>query len=140
MNITRYVLPVVVGAMSGMILIILGRNLAFTMYPLLPGTDKYDADSLARSIKLLPDKGFMLLLINSAVCAFFAGLIATVVSARTTIRPPLVVGFVLMLSGLYNVIYLSEPVWFAVSDLLVYMPFAWLGYLIVRKKGGSVES
>ena len=134
MQVTKYVLPVVVGAMSGMILIILGRNLVFNIYPLLPGTDKYDADSLAKSIKLLPDKGFMLLLVNTVVCSFLAGLVATLVSKRTTIRPPLVVGFVLMLSGLYDVIYLGEPLWFSILNLIVYMPFAWLGYLTVRKK------
>jgi len=134
MQITKYVLPVVVGAMCGMILIILGRNLVFTIYPLLPGTDKYDADSLGRSIKLLPDKGFIMLLVNSAVCSFLAGIIATLVSKRETMRPPLVVGFVLMLAAVYDFINLGEPTWFAVINVLIYMPLAYLGYVTLRKK------
>ena len=134
MQITKYVLPVVVGAMCGMILVILGRDWIFTLYPLLPGTDKYDADSLAKSIKLLPDNAFMLLLLNSVVSSFLAGIISSLVSLRTTMRPPLVVGFVLMLAGLYDVLNLPEPTWFIVANLLVYMPAAYLGYLVVRKK------
>ena len=134
MQLTKYVLPVVVGAMIGMILTILGRNMVFSVYPLLPGTDKYDADSMARSMKLFPQKGYMLLLVNTFVCSYLAGLIATLVAGRMSMRPPLVVGFVLMLAGVYDLAYLGEPMWFAAANLVIYMPLAYLGYLTVRKK------
>jgi hypothetical protein len=134
MQVTKYVLPVVVGAMCGMILITLGEMWIETMYPLLPGTDKYDAESLAKSIKLMPDKAFIMLLVNYIVCSFFAGLIATLVSKREAMRPAVIVGLVLTLAGLYNVINLPHPLWFTVLNLIVYMPFAYLGYLAVRKK------
>ncbi|MFI5196533.1 MAG: hypothetical protein ACHQD8_05540 [Chitinophagales bacterium] len=139
MQVTKYVLPVVVGAMSGMILIILGENWIETLYPLLPGTDKYDVESLAKAIKLMPDNAFRLLLVNYMVCSFCAGLIATLISKRTTMRPPLIVGFVLTLAGLYNVISLPHPLWFTILNLVVYMPFTWLGYLTMRKKVGGKD-
>ena len=140
MAITKYVLPVVVGAMSGMILITLGEMWIETIYPLRAGTDKYDVDSLAKGLKDMPDKAFVLLLVNYIVCSFLAGLIATLVANRTMLRPAIVVGIVLTLAGLYNVIYLPHPLWFSFANLLVYLPFAYLGYLIVRKKELNVTN
>jgi len=140
MGITKYVLPVVVGAMSGMILITLGEMWIETIYPLRAGTDKYDVDSLAKAIKEMPDKAFVLLLINYIVCSFLAGMISTLVGRRTSLRPALVVGIVLTLAGLYNVINLPHPLWFSVLNLLVYLPFVYLGYLIVRKKEVNSEN
>ena len=139
MRITQYVLPVVVGAMVGMILITLGEMWIETLYPLPAGTDKYDVDSLARAMKTMPDKAFVLLLVNYAICSFLSGLIATLISKRVTLRPPLVVGIVLTLAGLYNVINLPHPLWFSVLNLLVYLPFAYLGYLVIRKKTAGGE-
>lgn len=134
MEITRYVLPVVVGAMSGMILIILGENALHNLYPLLPGTDKYDPASLAMALKLMPVRFFQLLLANYIISSFLAGVISTLVARRNTMRPAIVVGIVLTLAGIYNVIYLPQPLWFSVINLVVYLPFTFAGYLAVRKK------
>lgn len=134
MKVTKYVLPVVVGAMIGMILIILGEMWIHHMYPLPPGTDMYDAASLAKGMKDLPEKAFGFMMINYVVCSFLAGVISTLIAGRTTMRPALVIGIVLTLAGVYNVINLPHPGWFTISNLLVYIPFSCLGYLVVRKK------
>ncbi len=134
MQITKYVLPVVVGAMSGMILITLGEMAIHHMYPLPPGTDLYDADSLAKAMKQMPESALLFLLVNYVISSFLAGIIATLISGRVTLRPALVVGIVLTLAGLYNVIVLPHPMWFSMLNLLVYLPFVYLGYLAVRKK------
>src|ERR1700761_4905414 len=119
MNFTKYVLPVVIGAMAGMILITLGEMYIETIYPLQAGTDKYDADSLAKAMKLMPEKAFVMLLVNYMVCSFGAGIIATLVAKRESFRPALVVGIVLTLAGVYNVINLPHPVWFSAVNLFV---------------------
>jgi hypothetical protein len=134
MGLTKYVLPVVVGAMAGMILITLGEMWIETMFPLPAGTDKYDVDSLAKAMKTMPDKAFVLLLVNYMICSFGAGAIATLVAKRVLMRPAIVVGIVLTLAGLYNVINLPHPAWFTAVNLIVYLPFAYLGYLVTRKK------
>jgi len=134
MEITRYVLPVVVGAMSGMILIILGENYLHQLFPLLPGTDPYDPESLAKAMQMMPARFFELLLINYTIASFFAGFVATLVARRNTIRPAVVVGIVLTLAGLYNALNLHQPTWFSVTNLLIYLPMTCVGYLVIRKK------
>ncbi len=140
MGVTKYVLPVVVGAMSAMMLITLGEMWIETLYPLAPGTDKYDVDSLAKGMKAMPDKAFMLLLVNYIVCSFLAGIVSTLLSKRISAKPATVVGIVLTLAGLYNILYLPHPVWFSVVNLLVYLPFTYLGYLLLRRDPESSTS
>ena len=82
----------------------------------------------------MPGKVFGLLLVNYAVASFIAGLTATLIARRNTMRPAIVVGIVLTLAGLYNVLFLPHPLWFALVNLLVYLPFTFIGYLLVRKK------
>lgn len=134
MQFTKYVLPVVVGSMAGMMLIIFGEMAIHHLYPLLPGTDLYDKDSVAKYIAQLPASAFVLILVNYSICSFLAGLIATLVSNRVARRPPLVVGIVLTLAGLYNVINLPQPLWFSILNLLVYLPFTYLGYVTIRRR------
>lgn len=132
MAVTKYVLPVVVGAMSGMMLITFGEIAIHHLYP-MPGVDLYDADSLAKGMKTMPANAFALMLVNYALCSFFAGLIATLVGRRTEARPAIIVGIVLTLAGIYNAINLPHPAWFY-TCVLVYLPSAYLGYLTVRRK------
>jgi hypothetical protein len=139
MRITQYVLPVVVGAMSGMVLITLGEKVIYFKYPPPANTDFYDSDSLARYLKLLPVNAFVLLLVNYIICSFLAGVISTLVAKRESIRPALVVGFVLTLSGLYYIFTMPQPLWYSLATMFAFMPFAYLGYLVVRKKAANGE-
>jgi len=140
MEITKYVLPVVVGAMSGMILITFGEIGIHQLYPLPAGTDLYDPESLAKAMKLMTNTEFELLMANYIIASFLAGVITTLVAKRTMARPTIIVGIVLTLAGLYNVIALPHPMWFTVSNLFVYLPLAYLGYLAVRKKQKTQET
>jgi hypothetical protein len=137
MQFTKYVLPVVVGSMSGVVLIMLGEKGLHLMYPLPKGTDLYDVESVAKYIAGLPSAAFGLELIIYIIASFFAGILSSLLSKRASKRPPVVVGIVLTLAGLYNVINLPQPAWFSVVSMLVYLPSAYLGFLIVRSKSGE---
>ena len=137
MQFTKYVLPVVVGSMSGMILITLGEYGLHLMYPLPKGTDLYDVDSVAKYIGGLPSAAFVTELIIYILASFFAGIISSLLSKRVSKRPPVVVGIVLTLAGLYNVLNLPQPTWFSIVSMLVYLPSAYSGFLVVRSKSGE---
>ena len=87
MAVTKYVLPVVVGAMSGMILMTLGKNVVYVKYPPPAGTDFYDADSLAKYMQQLPAAAFVLFLVDYIICSFLAGIITTLTAKRETAIP-----------------------------------------------------
>ncbi len=121
MQFAKYVLPVVVGAMGGMLLIRLGETWVRTTNEALPGM-------------MMPEKGFMLLAVVYIIGSFFAGVIATLVSKRAERTPAIVVGIVLTLAGLFNVFNSLHPGWFVAVNLVIYMAFAYVGYLAARKK------
>jgi hypothetical protein len=134
MKATKYILPVVVGAIAGMLLIKVGENQLEKLYPLPAGIDNNNIDALATAIAAMPKAAFELLLLNYAISSFVAGLAATLMAGRTFARPAVIVGIILTLGGLFNVItFPKQPIWFSVSNLLVYLPLAVIGYLAGRK-------
>lgn len=134
MNITKYVLPVVVGSMSGMMLITFGERAIYLKYPLPADTDLYYAESVAKYLSVLPQQAFFLFLINYILCSVLAGVIATLVVGRVSVKPALIAGFALTLAGAYRALEFPVPVWFKIVSLLVYLPGAWAGFLIARKR------
>ena len=133
MQTTKYILPVVVGVLASMMLMKVGYTAIIKMY-LPPGTDQNDLMAISRVVQQLPLSAFLFLLVNYITFSFLAGIISTLVSKRETILPTLVVGIVLTLSGLYNVISIKHPLWFAIISVLVYFPFCYLGYWVAKKK------
>ncbi len=134
MEITRYILPVVSGAMIGILVIVLGENIVHSIYPYPPGTDLSNPESIRLAIKLMPAKLLIMVLVNFAIASFIAGFVASIASKRITAMPALVVGLVLTLSGMYNALFLPHPLWFTLANLVVYLPFSYLAYLLIRKK------
>jgi hypothetical protein len=134
MGITKYVLPVVVGAMAGMILITLGKIGVYLKYPPPSGTDFYDADSLAKYMKILPANGFVLFLVDYVICSFAAGVICTLIAKRASVIPAVAVGIALTLSGMYYIFTMPQPMWYSLASMFAFLPFVYLGYLSVRKK------
>ena len=134
MNFTRYILPVVTGAIMAMIFLLTGQHIIHNMYPALPVTEMQDVDILSAALRMIPARYYQLLLGNNIIAAYCGGLIATLIAKRESKLPAIVVGIVLTLSDLYNAINLPHPPWFAVLSLVVYLPFSYLGCLLVKKK------
>jgi hypothetical protein len=118
MQITKYILPVVAGAMAGMILITVSQTKIV----------------LAYGNEAMPDTAYMALIGVYMVCSFCAGVIATAIAQRETAIPGVVVGIVLTLAGIYNMMHISHPGWFIAGNVVAYLPFTYLGYLLIRKK------
>lgn len=124
MQVAKYVLPVVTGAMSGMILIVAGRALVKSVCGLPEGVGGEG----------LPGNALVMFLVSYMVCSFLAGLIATLVAQRLSVVPAIVVGVLLTLAGIYDILKLSLPGWFMVLNLLVYVPCAYSGGRVAVKK------
>lgn len=119
MGFTKYILPVVAGVMSGVILMTFGEVRIETTYG---------------AGGVMPDSAFMILIAMYAVCSLITGIISTAVAERTTSIPAIVSGITLTLAGIYNMLHLPHPLWFSIFCLLAYLPFTYAGYLLIRKK------
>jgi hypothetical protein len=122
MGFAKYILPVITGIVTGILLIAAGKLFIYTLYP-----------------EHISDAAYALLILNFAVCSFLAGMVATIIAGRSSVKPALVLGIVLTLSGMADIIKLSQPVWFSSFSLLMYIPFTYFGYLLVRKHHKSLR-
>lgn len=102
--------------------------------------DLNDKEQLAAYIDKLPASAYALLLLNYAVAAFIAGLVATSITRRynrkvaTPARPAIVCGVLLTVAGISNALALPHPLWFVICNVFIYLPMAFAGYTLVRKK------
>lgn len=132
---TKYVLPTVVGTMSGMILQTLGEKAIHTAYPPPPGISLDNPEILAKYITTLPNAAFLMLLANFAMCSLATGIISTLVVGRESMRPALIASIILTLAQVFNIYLLPpQPMWFVICSILAHIPFTLLGYFISRKR------
>lgn len=134
MNFTKYVLPVVVGSAAGMFLIKMGELALGKMYTLPVVTDLNNLEPLKAAIMALPISAFMLLLVNYIIASLVSGITSTLVIKGTSAIPAIVSGVILTVGGIANIMRIPHPLWFSITNLLIYIPFAWLGYFAFRKK------
>ena len=129
MNVTRNILPVLAGVVGGMILIFVGELAIHALYPSMD-----NVAGLETGMASIPATAFILIILNYAACSFLAGIISTMVSRRVANLPALVVGIVLSIAGIYNALNVPQPAWVSVTSVLMFLPFAYLGYFVARRK------
>ena len=100
-----------------------------------PGLDPRNPKTISDMMTNMPIAAFVWLLLGYAVSAFLGGLVATFIAGRNNVQPALIVGTFLTVGGIMNLIMIPyHPVWFMVVSILIYVPFAWLGYMAAKAK------
>jgi hypothetical protein len=128
------VMAVVVGTAVGMLCIVFMQMGIYHFYPLPPGTDLYDAASAQVALSAMPAIVLWLLTASYVIGSLIAGIVASLISKRNTKNPALICGVLMAISGIINVTTIHYPLWFTVATFFAYLPFAYVGYIIVRKK------
>lgn len=106
-----------------------------------PGLDPRNPQTVSDMMASMPLAAFLWLLLGYAVSAFAGGVVATFLSGRNNVQPALIVGAALTVGGIMNLIAIPyHPLWFMITNVLIYLPFAWVGYLITKKKKVATET
>ena len=129
-------LSVLAGVVSGMALIMIFEQLEGYIYPPPPGLDFHNPEAIKQMMSNMPLGGFLYLLGSYALASLVGGIVATLLSGKEISSPAIITGSVLTIGGIMNLCMLHHPIWFAVINLLEYVPMAYLGYLIVRTRPG----
>lgn len=128
------VLSIIVGTITGMLCIVFMQMGIYHFYPPLPGTDLYDADSVAVAMRSMPSVVLILFICSYAIASFVAGITATLISKRLFMYPALISALIMTIAGVINALAVHLSSWFLFTICFVYIPFSWLAYLCVRKK------
>ena len=120
----------IAGAVVAMICISLIEVQCSSIYPTPAGVNFKDPVQLKAFLDSRPIGAYVLVLLGYAIGSFAGGFIATFLSGRIDMKRALIVGSLLTAAGLFN----PDPIWFKIISSLIYLPMAFLGFMVAKKK------
>jgi len=118
----RYVVALVLGFIAGFVMVFAGTALSSLLFPLPEGFDLKDQKAFAGHISSLPFTAFLLTLAAHASGPFVAGLVCSAIVRRFWLPGQIGLGFAFLAGGVMTLFEFPHPLWFAVADLLLYLP------------------
>ena len=126
-GIIRSVLGVFVGAVAAGIVIGAVEGVGHLIYPLPPGVDMADAESLRAAMADVPAGALLIRLLGWGLGSLAGGWVAALVAGRSPMTHAFVVGLILTAAGISNLMVMPHPAWFLFLGLLIFMPAALVG-------------
>jgi hypothetical protein len=100
-----------------------------------PELDPRNPKTISDMMANMPLAAFIWLLLGHGIGALAGGLIATYIVGRNNVQPALIVGGCITVGGIMNLVAIPyHPLWFMITDTLIFLPLAWVGYLLAKKK------
>lgn len=137
----RKILAVIVAWITAGAIILIGQMFMTSIWTAPTPSVREEPAAMQLYFNAQPTAYFVTLAVIYAVASFAGGFVATKMGRRFSSGPTLalIIGVLLTLGGLLNffVVLPYHPLWVAVLCLLIYIPFALLGYLAA---GGTVPA
>lgn len=134
MSVSKLILPVVAGVMSEMILQVLGERGIHALYPMPISFGMSGKEALVLFYSQVSFTFYLLMLLNIAVFSSISGIVSTLVLAKPSALPAIIVGVIISLGEVYSLTKIDgNPTGFAILCVAIHLPFAYIGYLIANK-------
>lgn len=132
----RALLAVVLGLAVAVLMTGLLESISHSMYPPPEGLDPYsDPAGFAIAVEQMPTGTLAMVLLAWALGTFTGSWLAARIVGRAFYG--LLVGGVMMLSGITNVISIPYPWWFIVAGILLFLPAAYAGARLATHGSGA---
>jgi len=119
---------VIAGVLVGGLVVALVEYLSSRRYPMPEGLDTTNKAALGAWISTLPLNAMIFVLVAHALGAGVGGAVCAMVMGEVWWVGPMIVGAMFEVGGIMNLVSVpGHPTWFAVVDVLLYFPCAWLG-------------
>ena len=133
--ILRNVLAVIAGLIVGSLINSSLLMISGFVIPLPDGADTSTTEGLQAAILLYEPKHFFFPFLAHALGTLVGAWVATKIASNSGFITAMCVGLFFLAAGIYMVFILPSPMWFDILDLVVaYLPMAYLGGLIAKKK------
>ncbi len=124
----RNILAILAGTLIGSFVNMGIIMLSSSVVPLPEGIDPTSVESLKDNMHLFEPKHYIMPFLAHALGTLVGAFIAVKLAGNNKMRAALIVGALFLIGGIINVISLSAPMWFNVTDIaLAYLPMVWLG-------------
>ncbi|MCA8996520.1 MAG: hypothetical protein KDA80_06040 [Planctomycetaceae bacterium] len=136
----KKIAAVLFGLVAGGGTVALVEGISSVLYPPPPGMNFHDPDAMKSFVATLPAGAFLLVLLAHACGAFVAGLVCSWFLRRRFVRGGVLLGSLFLMAGVANLLTIPHPVWFAVIDILVYLPCALAGTFVWNRESAAATS
>ena len=140
MQIFKLVLAVFVGVFVGSLVVWATQMIENYMYPAPPNFNVEDKEALAQLIANAPIGAKLMIIFGYIAGSFVGGLLTQLIAQSRHLIPSICVGLVLLIAGIINITSIPHPTWMAVVILLVFVPFAFLGGFVQRRKPRKTQA
>jgi|ERR1043166_3800233 hypothetical protein len=123
----RCIVAVICGIIAGGVFNIALIMLSWAIYRPPEGTDMSNPETMKAYIDALPLPGFLLVLAAHAGGALVGGFVAALIAGRSALVLGAIVGGLFLLGGVINLLSIPRPVWFAIVDVVLYVPCGIIG-------------
>ena len=141
MRFLRNLISIITGLFCGALAIFFvassGRNF-FSEYQDVPNITEPEA--FASFLETLPVGAFILLLFAHCTGTLLSAFVATTLSGQTRPTPAIAIGVLMLAGGVRNLILIPHPVWYQISEAIIYLPAVFLGYILSLKVSQMITS
>ena len=115
----------VAGLLAGVVIVTVNELICSKIYPLPPGTDLHNKNSLAAAIKTLPVGALVLVLIGWFIAMLAASWIAAAIAQNRVAGA--VAGVMIYVAAILNMAMFPHPSWFKGTSFAIFLVAVTLG-------------
>jgi hypothetical protein len=132
----RKILAVVMGIVAGGVFNMAMVTASHAVYPLPEGLDPNDFEAFKAHVEAngMPTGALIMVLVAHAGGSFVSGFVCGLIARRSWYVAAVLLGILWTCGGIAMLMMLPAPTWFAVADVVLYVPAALLGV----KLGGAL--
>jgi len=136
-NLVSITIGLVCGGLTAFLIASSGRGF-FAEYQDVPNITEPLA--FASFIETLPVGAFIVLLFAHGTGSLLAAFVATSLSGHARPTPAIAIGVLMLAGGIRNLILIPHPVWYQISEAIIYLPAVFLGYILSLKVSQMITS
>ena len=130
----RKIISVIAGVIVGFLFVFIGDSVCMRLYAPPIGLNPMDQINYNNSIAGIPTYVMVIMLLFWMLSAFFGGLVTSIINKAGWKKSSLATGGILLAASILNMINVSHPTWMVISAVILYIPMAYLGGMVVSNK------
>ena len=133
----RSVLAVLVGVVLAGIVTLVIEALGHLVFPPPEGMDPGDPESIRAFMDQLSVGSLLSVLVAWALGTVAGAWIASRIARRAHLTHGMIVGFLMLAGGIFNLATIPHPMWMTIAGVLLFLPSAYLGTRIAGRSAGT---